>query len=178
MPTGTILFDLVGAIPADGTGSGNNPAIARVEVSGAAQTANTPKTTQLKWLFSDAEDRHLMWGGVLPENYSSGGTLKGKVKFASATAGTAVLKAGVAFTIDGSTDDDALTFAAANSSGTIAAPGTQGQTVAFSITLTMTNAAAERKFILFLGRDPDSLDDTVVGDLELIGPLRLEYTTT
>lgn len=165
-----------GGFAPDGSGSGNDAAALSYEVSGAAQTTNTPKTTQLKLLFDGATDEHWEFQFALPGNWSSGGTLRGKAKFTSATSGNAIMKAGVAFTTDGSTDDDSLVFAAADVSASVAAPATQGQTVEFTIALTMTGAAVNRKCVVFVGRDPDNASDTVTTDLELLS-LVLEYTT-
>jgi len=166
-----------GGIAPDGSGSGNNTAALSYEVSAAAQTANTPKASQLKLLFDGAIDEHWLFACLLPSNYASGGTLRGKVKFTSAGAGTAIMKAGQVSTVDSSTDDDALAFAAGDLSAAIPAPGTQGQTVEFTIALTATNMAANRKMVFFVGRDPDHASDTIATDLELVA-LNFEYTTT
>jgi hypothetical protein len=112
---------------------------------------------------------------LIPPDYISGGTLRGTVKFTSATTGGAIMKAGQVTSIDSSTDDDALAFAAADVSAAIAAPGTQGQTIGFTIALTTTNMAANRKCVVFIGRDPDNVSDTITTDLELL-VLNLEYT--
>jgi len=163
-----------GGVAPDGSGTGNNTAALSYEVSGAAQTTNTPKVSQLKLLFDGATDEHWMFSFVLPGNWVSGGTLRGIVKFTSATTGNAIMKAGQVSTVDSSTDDDALTFAAADVSASIAAPATQGQTVTFTIALTTTNMAANRKIVVFVGRDPDNASDTITTDLELL-VLQCEY---
>lgn len=176
MATGYIpLFP--GGFATDGSGSGNDAAAASYEVSGASQTSDTPKVTQMKLLFDGNADEHWIFQFPIPGNYSSGGTLRGKVKFTSATSGTAILKAGQVSTVDSSTDDDALAFAAEDNSSSISAPGTQGQVVEFTITLTTTNMSAGRKCVVFLGRDTEHASDTITTDLELMA-LVLEYTTT
>ena len=176
MATGYInLFP--GGIAPDGSGSGNNTAALSYEVSAAAQTSNTPKVTQLKLLFDGTTDEHWLFCFLLPGDYASGGTLRGIVKFTSATTGTAIMKGGQVTSVDSSTDDDALVFVAADVSASISAPGTQGQTIGFTITLTATNMAVARKCVIFIGRDPDNASDTITTDLELL-VLNLEYTTT
>ena len=176
MPTGYIVLFPGGYAP-DGTGTGNNQAALSLEVSAAAQTTNTPKATFPKLLFDGATDEHWLFSFLIPGNYASGGTLRGKIKFTSATSGDAIMKAGQVTTVDGSTDDDALAFAAVDLSASITAPGTQGQVVEFTITLTTTNIAANRKCVLFIGRDPDNASDTIASDLELLA-LTFEYVTS
>lgn len=166
-----------GGVAPDGSGSGNNTAALSYEVSAASQTTNSPKATQLKLLFDGTTDEHWLFQFMLPGDYSSAGTLRGTVKFTSATSGTAIMKGSQVSTVNSSTDDDALTFATVTTSGSITAPGTQGQTVEFTITLTTTNMAANRKIIVFIGRDPDNASDTITTDLELLS-LNFEYTTT
>ena len=176
MATG-ILNLFPGGVAPDNTGTGNATAALSYEVSAAAQTANTPKATQLKLLFDGATDEHWTFSFELPSDYASGGTLRGVVKFTTAVSGTAIMKAGQVSTINSSTDDDALVYAAADLSASITAPATQGQTVEFTITLTTTNMAVNRKIAMFIGRDPDNASDTITTDLELLA-INFEYTTT
>lgn len=163
-----------GGFAPDGSGSGNNTAALSYEVSAAVQTANTPKATQLKLLFDGTTDEHWMFSFLIPGDYVSGGTIRGVCKFTSATSGDAIMKAGQVTSIDGTDDDDALVFVAADTSAAITAPGTQGQTISFTITLTTTGMAADRKCVIFIGRDPDNGSDGVTTDLELLA-LTLEY---
>jgi len=176
MATGHVLL-FPGGIAPDGSGSGNNTAALSYEVSGATQTSNTPKVTFLKLLFDGVTDEHWLFSFLLPSDYSSGGTLRGTVKFTSATTGNAIMKASQATTTDDSTDDDALVFIAAAVSASIAADATQGQTTAFTVALTTTNMSSNRKIVIFIGRDPDNASDTITTDLELL-VLSFEYTTT
>lgn len=166
-----------GGVGADNTGSGNNSAALSMDVSTGTQTTNTPKATALKLLFDATTDEHWLFNLLTPGDYASGGTLRGVAKFTSATTGNAIMKAGQVSSTDASTDDDAVVFAAGDLSASIAAPGTQGQTVSFTIALTATNMAANKTMRLFIGRDPDHASDTAIGDLELLS-LNLEYTTT
>ena len=164
-----------GGIAPDGSGSGNNSAALSYEVSSGTQTANTPKATQLKLLFDGTTDEHWMFDFLMPGDYSSGGTLRGVCKFTSATTGNAIMKGGQGSSVDSSTNDNAIVFAAGDLSSAIAAPGTQGQTISFTISLTATNMAANRRCCIFIGRDPDNASDTITTDLELCA-LNFEYT--
>lgn len=165
-----------GGLAPDGSGTGNNTAALSYEVSAAAQTPNTPKAAQLKLLFDAATDEHWLFSFLMPGDYVSGGTLKGIIKFTSAITGNAIMKAGQVSSVNSSTDDDVLAFTAGDLSASIAAPGTQGQTIAFTITLTATNIAANRKIVMFIGRDADNASDNAAGDVELL-TLNFEYTT-
>lgn len=161
------------ATPPDGTGSTNGfPELVR-EIS-TAQTANTPKRSRTFAKFDSAIDENLCWGFQMPANYGSGGTIRLKWKAATATSGNVVWKAGFGATIDGTTDDDALVYAAEDAA-TMAAPGTQGQVAEITINLTMTNALAGRDVSLFIGRKATSGADTMTGDAILMSA-RLEYT--
>lgn len=174
MPTGVVGLFPGGHAP-DGSGSGNNSAAIQYAASGGSQTANTPKASQLSLRFDDATDEHWLFQFKIPADYVSGGVLRGKCKFISATTGNAIMKAGQVTTIDSSTDDDALVFVAGDLSAAIAAPGTQGQVKEFTVTLTATNMAAGRKCEMFIGRDADNGSDTASGDLQLL-TLDFEYT--
>ena len=176
MATGYI-FLFPGGVATDGSGTGNNTAALSYEVSAATQTTNTPKVTQLKLLFDGATDEHWMCSFLIAGDYSRGGTLRGEVKFTSATTGNAIMKGGQVTTVTDSTDDDALTFAAGDVSAAVAADATQGQTTPFTIALTTTSMLANDKCVVFIGRDPDNASDTITTDLELLA-LTLEYTTT
>lgn len=174
MPTGIVGLFPGGHAP-DNTGSGNKQAGLAYQASGASQTSNTPKASQLSLLFDASTDEHWLFQFRIPADYISGGLLRGKCKFVSATSGNAIMKAGQVTSIDSSTDDDALVFVAADVSAAIAAPGTQGQVKEFTITLTATNMAAGRKCEMFIGRDADNGSDTATGDLQLL-TLDFEYT--
>ncbi len=147
------------------------------DASATAGSGNVPKSYALKLLFDATTDEHWMFSIQTPGDYASGGTLRGHVKFTSATSGAAIMKGGQVSTTDGSTDDDATAYVAADLSSSVSAPGTQGQTVEFTIALTMTNAGAEKLMRLFIGREPDNASDTATGDVELMD-LMFEYTTT
>lgn len=168
-----VLFP--GGVGPDNTGTGNNAAALSMDVSTGTQTTNTPKATALKLLFDGATDEHWTFSVPTPGDYVSGGTLRGHVKFTSATTGTAIMKGGQVSTTDSSTDDDVVLYVAGDLSASITAPGTQGQTVEFTITLTATNMGAEKLIRVFIGRDPDHASDTITTDLELMD-LTLEYT--
>jgi hypothetical protein len=176
MATATILFPVSEVTLPDGSGSGNNPAALATEISSGSQETNSPKVTQEVLAFDAATDEHAMWAFTMPANYGSGGTIKGKVKAASATSGSFVVKAGIAPCEDGTDDDDALVF---NTVGTdtVTVPAVQGELVEFEILLTMTNVAAGRKCVLFVGRDADNGSDNGAGDMLMVGTVNLEFVT-
>jgi hypothetical protein len=159
----------------DATGSTNNPPEIARDVSTGTQTSNTPKATKTVAKFDAATDEHLMWGFLLPANYGSGGTIRLKWRAATATSGNVIWKAGIVPSTDNSTDDSAVVFNAADLSSASAAPGTLGRTVEVTITLTVTNVAATKQVVVFIGRDADNGSDTMSGDAILLSA-RLEYT--
>jgi len=178
MPVGYLqLFP--GGLAPDSSGSGNNAAALSYEVSGAAQGTNSPKAAQMKLLFDAATDEHWLFQFQIPGDYGSGGTLRGRFKMASATSGNIQMKGGQVTSVDSSTDDDALAFGTADLSSVVVVPGTQGQVKEFTIALTDANRAANRKSLIFVGRNADAggTDDDATGDLELLA-LAFEYTTT
>lgn len=175
MATTGYLSLFPGGVGSDGTGTINNAAALSYEVSVAGQTSNTPKATALKLLFDGTTDEHWMFSLLIPGDYSSGGTIRGEGKATSATTGNVIMKAGQVTSVDASSDDDALAFAAGDLSAAIAAPGVQGQTVPFTITLTTTNMAANRQCRIFVGRDADNASDTMnATDFEVLS-LNFEY---
>lgn len=153
----------------DATGTINNPPEIVREISSGSQTSNSPKRSVTKAKFDAATDEHLMWTGIIPGNYASGGSLLLIWKAASATSGATFWKASIAVTVDSSTDDDAIVFnTVTGTSGT--APATQGQTLSTTITLTTTNMSANRLYTIFVGRDADGTlgTDDMTGDAELL----------
>lgn len=184
MATGTMLFDMAGATPADGTGTINNPPAANVLVSTGTQPANAPKATLIEWLFDAATDEHLSWAFRMPENYSSGGTLKIQVKNKSTQVGTNsfVVKSCLAAVTPGATENvDTKVFPAPDTlTITLANAQASGILVEGSLALSATalnSVVAGDEVTLFLGRDADNASDTATGDMSLVG-LALEYTTT
>lgn len=163
-----------GGFPPDGSGSGNNAAALSSEVSTGTQTTNTPKVTRLKLLFDPATDEHWLSQFIMPGDYASGGTLRGKFKSA-ATSGNLVMKAGISEATGAVTDD---VFLAADVSAATATNGTAHVETEFTIALTMTSIAANDEVVLFIGRDADNASDTInSNDVELTS-LTFEYTTT
>ena len=149
----------------DGTGTGNNPPELVREVSTGTQTANTPKVTRTYAAFDAATDEHLSWTFMLPPNWTAGGTIRLKWKARTATSGAVVWKAGAVATIDGSSDDDASVYTAADLAAGSTAPATQGQSVEVTIPITTTGFAAGRWITLFIGRDAGGM----TGDAILMG---------
>lgn len=166
-----------GGSATDGTGSGNNTAALSETVSTGTQTADSPKTTHLKLLFDGTTDEHWTFSLLLPNDYTSGGTLRGVVIFTSATTGVAGMKGSIVCSTNASTDNDAMVFNTVTYSSAISAPGTQGQSAPFTVALTTTGMAANRHCNGFIGRDADNTGgaaDDITTDLELES-LNLEY---
>lgn len=174
MGTGYIELFPGGYAP-DKSGSGNQHAGLSYQVSTGVQTANTPKVSQLLLLFDPTIDEHWMFSFLIPGDWASGATLHGVLKCAIAITGNIIMKGGQFSSVDGSTNDLTALFTAADLSAAIAAPGVIGQTVSFTIALTTTGMAINRKCIIFIGRDADHASDTTTGDVELLS-LNLEYT--
>jgi len=182
MATATILFDMDGAIPADGTGTINNPAQGSINVSTGTPPTNGPKVTRAVWLFDPTTDEHISWGFRMPENYASGGTLKIIVYNVTLQSGTNnfVMKACLAAITPG--EDVLAKVFPAPDTVTIALANNQaaGISVAGSLALGATalnSVAANDDVVLFVGRDADHASDTGGGDMGLIS-FALEYTTT
>ena len=180
MAVGTILFDMAGAIPADGTGTINNPAQGSIVVSTGTQPANAPKVTRPVWLFDPTTDEHISFPSFrMPENYASGGTLYIIVYNVTLQAGTNnfVMKACLAAITPGENVltkvfpvPDTVTIA-------LALDQAAGLSVAASLALSATalnSVAAGDDVVLFVGRDADHASDTGVGDMGLMD-VTMEY---
>lgn len=163
-----------GGTAPDGSGTGNNTAALSYVVSTGAQTTNTPKATFLELLFDAATDEHWMFSFQMPGDYASGGTLRGKIKSATVSAGNAIMKAGISPST-GAVNDDL--FNAGDLSSAVALPATAEQEVEFTIALTVTSVVANGRVVVFVGRDADNASDTATGDVKLTS-LNFEYTTT
>ncbi len=172
MGTGYILLFPGGTAP-DGSGTGNNSAALSYVVSTGTQTANTPKVSRLILSFDATTDEHWLFQFQMPGDYGSGGTFRGKIKSA-ATTGNVIMKGGISESTGDVTDD---LFLAADTSAATAVSGTANTEVAFTITLTVTNIAANDEVVIFIGRDADNASDTVdANDIDLTS-LTFEYTT-
>ena len=181
MATGTILLSVLGALPADGTGTINNPPDFRVGVSTGTQPTNGPKVSELHALFGDAADEHLLWWFRMPANYASGGTLKIPFQNVTVQSGTTHVfwKAALAAITIG--EDvaakvfptiDTLDVTLANNQA--AGISTEGS---LALSATALNSVAAGDWVCcFLGRDADNASDTAAGDMALPGVV-LEYVT-
>ena len=180
MATGTILFDMAGAMPADGTGTINNPAQATVSVSATAQTTNAPKSTVLSWAFDATTDEHVEWTFPMPENYASGGTLRlsSACVNGQAAAAEVIWKSALA-----ATTPDAVENAVTKVFGTVATGSAlfnslaSGIAVSTAISPGLDSVAAGDTVTLFIGRDADHTMDDAAGDVLLL-TARFEYVTT
>lgn len=176
MATGHYPLAIPGGFAPDGSGSGNVPATPEPYISSGTQTSNSPKASGIWLLFDPSTDEHWMWSFTLPSDYASGGTLR----LTWATKGTSTnpvyWKGATAIGVVGTTDWDAIVFDTV-ATGNGNAASTQGVTTQTTITLTMTNAAANRPIIIMVGRDADNASDTNANDACLIAAT-FEYTTT
>ena len=179
-----MLFDLAGAAPTDGTGTGNNPAQATVIVSAASATpANGPKVTTLCWAFDPTTDEHVMWAYRMPENYASAGTLfvESCPANGQAAAAEVIWKASLAAMTPGASENLLTKGFAAPATGSATYDSlASGAIVVTSIPLTGTpldSVAAGDLVILFVGRDADHTMDDAAGDA-ILTAVALEYTTT
>lgn len=178
---GRYVFDMAGATPADGTGSGNNPPVMNVLVSTGTQPTNGPKLTLIEWLFPITTDSHVMWAFNMPSDYNSAPVLKGILYNKTVQAGGVKnfqVKAALAAVTPGE-DVPAKVFPAPDTQTVVLASNqAAGVSVAFSIALSATaqnSVAGDDAVVLFIGRDADHASDTAAGNLALVG-LVMEYT--
>ncbi len=128
------------------------------------------------WLldFDDTTEESAIFAGILPRNYAGGGlTIYVHYAMSSATTGNVIWTAAIERVGDGQQDIDSDGFAAAQSSGAVAVPGTSGHvdicTIAFTNGTQMDSLAVGEGFRLKIARDADNASDTATGDAELWG---------
>lgn len=180
MATGTLLFDMAGATPADGTGSGNDPAVASYSASAGAQTTNSPKVSLVTWAFGATTDSHAMWSFRMPENYASGGTLLLESACVSdqAAAAEVIWKAALAAVTPGASENLwSKVFGTVATGSAVFNAIESGVVIQASVSPGLDSAAAGDMVTLFVGRDADHTMDDAVGDV-LLTAASLEYTTT
>lgn len=168
MATSRIILPIPGGIAPDGSGSSNAPARPDKIVSSGTQTTDSPKATYSTLKFSASTDEHWLWAFELPGNYVSGGTIRLKYTNTGTSTNGVTWKAAAAIGVSGTTDLDAIVFdtvVTANSTPN----ATTGIPVEVTLTLTMTNAAANRQMILMIGRDQDNASDTNASEIHLVG---------
>jgi len=123
--------------------------------------------------FDDTTEEAAVFAGVLPRHYAGGGiTVYLHYAMSSATSGNVVWTAAIERVGDGQQDIDSDGFAAAQSSGAVAVPGTSGHvdicTIAFTDGAQMDSLAVGEGFRLKIARDADNASDTATGDAELV----------
>lgn len=174
MATGYLTLPIPGGVPPDGSGSGNNPATPEKIVSSGTQTTNSPKVSYIGLLFDSTTDEHWMWDVTLPGDYASGGVLRLTFSNKGTSTNGVTWKAAAAIAVVGTTDKDAIIFdTVVTANATPSA--TTGITTQSTLTLTMTNAAANRPMVVMVGRDPDNASDTNASDMRL-EEVVFEYT--
>lgn len=124
--------------------------------------------------FDDTTDEALMFTGIVPRHYSSGGmTVYIHYAMTSATTGKVRWDSSFERMGDGSQDIDSDGFATANSVNVAAVDGTSGNVDIASIAHTdgaqIDSIAVGEGFRLKIERKPsDTTNDTATGDAELI----------
>jgi hypothetical protein len=174
MATGYVVLPIPGGFAPDSSGSGNNAAAPEKIISSGSQTTNSPKASYVGLLFDPTTDEHWMWRFTLPGDYASGGTLRLTFSNKGTSANGVTWKGATACAVVGTTDVDAIVFDTVVTAN--ATPSTTtGITTQATLTLTMTNAAANRPIIIMVGRDPDNASDTNASDMRL-EDVTFEYT--
>jgi hypothetical protein len=138
-------------------GSSNNKAARPfLEKSSGTPPSGAPNVWNIGFLMTDVTaDEQILWQDKWPHDLVAGTvTVRIKGRMISATSSTVTLKAGQATSVDSSTDDSAIAFAAKNTNngGATTVTGTAKQVFEIAIDLTGTNIAADRKFVIFIGR--------------------------
>src|SRR5688572_7809107 len=123
--------------------------------------------------FDDTTDEEAIFLGVVPANYAGGGlTIDIYCSFTSATSNVCRWEAMIERMDVSSLDTDADSFASSQSAA-VTAPGTSGQIVKATITMTsgaqMDSLAAGESYRLKIRRDANATNgtDSVTGDAEL-----------
>lgn len=152
-----------------------NPAVLTKITSSATATTNTPKPTYNQLQFDQSTDQSAIWTLRLPSDWVSGMSLFVKLGCA-VNAGNVVMDGGIAPNTDSSTNTTAGVFTACDVSATTAVPGTVGQVLELSWSLTTTGVAAGRLISVFLGRRASIAADTAAGTAYVLAA-ELEYTS-
>lgn len=125
--------------------------------------------------FDGSADEEAVFAGVMPQNYSAatGITVDLFIAFTSATSGTSRWQVAIERIDASSLDIDSDSFASFQSAG-VSAPGTSGQVVVCSVTLTagsqIDSLVAGEAFRLKIRRDADGTSgtDDITTDAELL----------
>lgn len=166
-------------------GDETNPATnAPAAVASTASSASAPTNgQQLRFRsrdFDQSTDEGVFFYFWLPSNYSSGGTL-GVEWLSTFTSGNVVWKHGFVVvhpSAEGSpTDLDAAAIGTVTAASAEAVPGTAGRVKQSTFDLAVTGAHAGDLLVVYFGRDADNVFDTVAGDVKLLEPWYLSFTT-
>jgi len=171
MPNGTISLMPQSAVLPDGSTGNAAPGMTRRQ-----GTEANPKKHFLTLDFDGAGSttEHAWWTFRMPEDYSSGGTLK-ILWMANATSGSCVWQARVGAITPDDTDTPMEHAQASAATVTTATNATEARRLnSSSITLTMDSATAGDLVFLTILRDPSNGSDTLTVDAELI-VAALEY---
>lgn len=154
------------------TGGANNESAVPEFSEATGHTANTPKPNRPRLSFSPTVDQHWMFDLQIPDDYASGGIVRGRIS-TSASTGTVVMKTGLCKST-GSDVDDAFsaTVNTTNVPITVA-----NQREPFTINLPMAGIAANDDVTIFIGRDADNGSDSVDSNAAYLHKLSFEYVT-
>jgi hypothetical protein len=159
-------LDLTSGSMPDGTHVDNQTPEPSLYISTASITSNTGKIQIPRLGFDFGTDEVWSWVFMLPQGYSSGGTLY-LTWNAVATTGDVIWKA--ATKIYTASTDLAAAFNAADLFSASTVAGTSLRFVSTSKALTMTDAAGGLFMALLIGRDANNASDTMSGDAFLVG---------
>lgn len=128
-------------------------------------------------LFDDDTDEIIYYTFRMPQDYSSGLTLKFQYSMVSATTNEVIIGCEVMAVSDGE-DVDTDSYDTVNTSSATTVPGTAGLIDEISLTLTNADSVAAGDYVsIKIRRDANNAGDDAAGDMEFWGA-SLEYTTS
>lgn len=172
MATATINLPVTAAVLPDGSANNAAPQLTRRIGSDA-----DPKVMLVTADFDAATDEHLWWHIQVPQNYSSGGTLR-LHWMANATTGSAVWGAQIGAVTPSDADTPLEHAQAAATTATTATNTTEARRLnETTIAPSMDSAAAGDSLFILVYRDANNGSDSLSVDAELLS-VSLDYTTT
>lgn len=172
MATGTLNLSPGAAVTGDGSTGNAAPLLSRRQGS-----ESNPKKHYLTADFDSSTDEHLWWTFTLPQNYSTGATLRLQW-MANATTGNVVWGARIGAVTPADADTPVEHAEAAATTATTGVDGTEARRLVQTTISPATDSAAAGDLVFVLVyRDADNGSDTCSVDAELIS-VSLDYTTT
>lgn len=143
------------------------PLSTELPVSNYAQIGNRNNHPTVD--FDSTTQETIFFTGILPRHYGNGGVTVTIAWVTNAVSGNIQFLGSFEIMSDATTDTDADSFAATQSTGTLTVPGTSGvvatQTMAFTNGAQMDSVVAGSTFRFRLQRDPAT--DTAANDAQL-----------